>query len=168
MGPRMPRDRQIRVQRCTTRIVAAVMIAQFVNLGVAVVAPRDAVVRPGGLDLVVFQFAVFEAVLLVSGLEKTAAAAAAVIVGAVGHHVDEVFLTHHRFDHKAQVFGDGVAIAFANDLAGILNRKLDLQVLVPVRVDLQFSLADPFGVVFINIFDFKIVRDVEFFQSCQD
>jgi hypothetical protein len=101
-------------------------------------------------------------------LEKTAAAAAAEVVGAVGLHVDEVFLAHDGFDDVAQILGDGVTKAFADDLAGILNGELDLEVLVPVGIDLQFAFADPFGVVFVNVFDFKVVLDVEFFQSGPD
>ena len=83
-------------------------------------------------------------------------------------HVDEILFTHNGFDHKAKVLGNGVAVAFADDLAGILNRKLDLQVLVPVCVDLQFALTNPAGVILIDVFDFKIVFEVEFFQSGPD
>jgi hypothetical protein len=50
-----------------------------------------------------------QALLLETGLEKTAAAAAAVVVGAVGLHVDEVFFPHDGFDHEAQVLGNGIA-----------------------------------------------------------
>jgi hypothetical protein len=53
-------------------------------------------------------------------------------------------------------------------LTRILDGELDLQVLVPVAVDLQLALPDPFGVIFIDVFDFKIVLQVELFQSCQD
>jgi hypothetical protein len=83
-------------------------------------------------------------------------------------HVDKVFFTHHGFDHEAKVFGNRIAVAFANDLTRVLNREFDLQVFVPVGTDLQFAFADPFGIVFINTFDFKVVRDVEFFQSGPD
>jgi hypothetical protein len=83
-------------------------------------------------------------------------------------HIDKVFFTHNGFHHETEVFGDGIPIAFAYDLTGILNRKLDFQILVPVGIDLELSLADPFGIVFIDVLDDKIVLDVEFFQSCQD
>jgi hypothetical protein len=53
-------------------------------------------------------------------------------------------------------------------LARILDGELDLQVLVPVAVDLQTPLADPLGVVFVDVLDDNLVFDVEFFQSCQD
>ena len=149
-------------------VLRAIVFAQFVNLGVAVVAAGDAVVGAGGLDLLVFKPAVFQTLLLESGLQKTAAAAAAVIVGSVGLHVDKIFFPYNRLDHKTQVFCDGIAVTFTNDLARILNGEFDLQVLVPVAVDLEFALADPLGVVFVDVFDDEVVFDVELFQSCQD
>ena len=51
-------------------------------------------------------------------------------------------------------------------LAGL--KKFDFQILVPVGIDIQFALPDPFGVVFIDIFDLKFVGNIELFQSCQD
>jgi len=107
------------------RIVPAVMLAQLVNLCVAVVAPGNAVIRAGRLDLLVFQPAVLQALVLEPGLQESAAAAAAVVVGSVGLHVDEIFFSHHGFDHKAKVLGNGIAIALADDLAGVLDRELD-------------------------------------------
>ena len=90
------------------------------------------------------------------------------VVGAVGLHVDEVFFTDYGFHHKPQVFGNGVTIAFPYNLAGILNRKFNFQVLVPVGADLEFAFPYPFGIVFVNIFYFKVVFQVEFFQSGPD
>jgi hypothetical protein len=83
-------------------------------------------------------------------------------------HVDKVFFTHHGFDYITQIVGNRVAEALAYDLAGVLNREFDLQVFVPVGIDLQFAFADPTGIIFINAFDFKIVFEVEFFQSGPD
>ena len=149
-------------------ITGPVMLAEFVNLGMAVVAAGNAVLGAGGLNLIVFESAEFKALFLEAGLQKTAAAPAAVVVGAVGLHVDKIFFAHHRLDHKPQVFGDGITIAFADDLAGILHRKLDFQVFVPVGVDLEFACADPLGIIFIDVFDFEVVLDAEFFQSGPD
>lgn len=149
-------------------VIAAVVLAQFVDLGVAVMAPGNAVCRAGGLDLVVLAFSVSQAFFLEPGLEKPATAAATVIVGAVGLHINEVFLTHNGFHHKTQVFGNGITIAFPDDLAGVLDREFDLQVLVPVGIDLEFSLTDPLGIVFVNIFDVEIMFQVVFFQSGPD
>ena len=41
------------------RIMSAVVLAQFMNLGMAVVAPGNAVIRAGGLDLLIFQLSVY-------------------------------------------------------------------------------------------------------------
>ena len=149
-------------------VPGAVMLAQFMDLGMAVVASGDAVIRTGRLNLLIFQPTILQARLLMAGLEEPAAAAAAVIVRAVGLHVDEVVFADHGLDDEAQVFGNGVAITLANDLTRILYGELDLQILVPVGIDLQFALANPLGVVFVDVFDLKLVGDVVFFQSCQD
>jgi hypothetical protein len=53
-------------------------------------------------------------------------------------------------------------------LAWILDGELDFAVFVPVAVDLEFALADPLGVIFVNAFNFKFVLDVEFLQSGPD
>ena len=101
-------------------------------------------------------------------MQKTAATAAAVVVGPVGVHVDKVFFTHDGFDDKTQVFGDWIAIGFANDLTRVLNRKLNFEIFVPIGVDVELALPDPFGVVFVDVFDLEFVGNIEFFQSCQD
>jgi hypothetical protein len=150
------------------RVATAIVFAKFVDLGVAVVATGDAVVGAGGLDLLILEAAILQALLLETGLEEAAASAAAEIVGTVGGHIDEVLFAHHGFDHEAQVLGDGVTVAFAHDLAGVLNREFDLQLLVPVAVDLELALPDPLGVVLVDVLDFKIMFEVEFFQSGPD
>ena len=101
-------------------------------------------------------------------MEESAAAAAAIVVGTVGLHVDKIFFPHNGFNDKAQVFGNGISITFPDNLAGVLDREFDLQVLVPVGVDRKFAFPDPLGIVFINIFYIKIVFKVEFFQSGPD
>ena len=55
-------------------------IAEVVNLSMAVVARCNAVIRLCRQDLVCFEFAVATPCIRISGLEKSAAAAAAVIV----------------------------------------------------------------------------------------
>ena len=144
------------------------MFAELMNLGMTVMAAGNTVIRTRCLDLVIFQLAVSQALFLEPGLQKSAAAAAAVVVGSVGLHVDKVFLAHNCLDHITQIFGNGIAETFSNNLARILNRKLDFQILVPVGIDFQFPLTDPFGIIFINVLDFKIVFDIEFFQSGPD
>jgi len=150
------------------RIISAIVLAQLVNLGMTIVATRNAIVSPGGLDLIIFELAVGQTLFLEARLQKAAPAPAAVVVGLVGGHIHKIFLPHHGLDHKPQIIGDGVAVAFTDNLTGILNRKFDLEILVPVGINFQFSLPDPFCVVFINILNFEIMFDVEFFQSCQD
>ena len=70
--------------------------------------------------------------------------------------------------HKPQVLGIGVAEGLAHLIAGVLDGKLDLQVLVPVGVDLEFALADPLGIELNDGGDLEFVRDVVFFQSGPD
>ena len=149
-------------------VVPLVMFAQFVDLCVAIVARRHTIGGARGLDLIVFEPAVFQPRLFVAGLEKTAAPTAAVVVGAVGHHIDEVFLAHHGLNYEAQILGNGITVGFADDLTGILGGKLDFEVFIPIGIDLQFALANPFRVIFVDVLDFKVVGNVKFFQSCQD
>ena len=149
-------------------IISAVMLTELMNLGMTVVAAGDTVIRTGLLNLLILQPAEFQPLFFHAGLQKTTATTATVIVGTVGNHINKIFFADHRFDHVAQVFGNGIAERFANDLAGVLDGEFYLEVLVPVGIDLEFSFPDPFGIVFINVFDDKVVLDVEFFQSCQD
>jgi len=138
------------------------------NLGMAIMAAGDTIVRAGFLYLFVLQPAELETLFFHAGLEETAAAAAAIIVGPVGDHVDKIFFADHRFDHVSQVFGNGIAKRLAHDLTGVLDGEFNLEVLVPVGIDLEPSFPDPFSIVFIYVFNDKVVLDVEFFQSCQD
>jgi hypothetical protein len=144
------------------------MLAELMNLSVAVMTAGDTIIRAGSLNLFILQLAEFQALLLETGLEETAAAAATIIVRPVGLHINKIFFTNNGLDHEAQILGDRIPIALAHDLTGVLHRKLNFQILVPVGIDLELSLADPFGIVFIDVLDDKIVLDVEFFQSCQD
>jgi hypothetical protein len=145
-----------------------VYVAQIMNLGMTVVARRNAVIRLCRQNLVGFEAAVASTCFRVSGLEKSSAAAAAVIVRPVRLHVDEVFFTHHRFHRISQIFGHRIPKAFADQLAGILNRKFNFKILVPIGIDLEFSLSDPLGIILNDASDFKLVLDVEFFQSGPD
>jgi len=62
------------------RIVATIMLAQLVNLGMAVVATGNAIIGACCLDLLIFKFSVFQAFFLHARLQESAAAAATVIV----------------------------------------------------------------------------------------
>jgi hypothetical protein len=149
-------------------IITAVMLTELMNLGMAIMTAGNTVIRTGFLDLLVLQPAKFQTLFFHAGLEKTAAAAAAIIVGSVGNHINKVLLSDDRFDHESQVFGNGISKALAHDLTGVLHGKFNLEVLVPVGVDLEFSFPDPLGIVFIDVLDDKVMLDVELFQSCQD
>lgn len=144
------------------------MFAEFMDLRMAVVAPGNAIMGARRFDLIVFQAPIFQTGFFITGLEKTATAAATVIIGAVRDHIDKIFFSDNGLHDKTKVFRNRIAIALANDLAGILNRKFYFQILIPVGIDIQFSFTNPFGVVFIDVFNFKLMRDIEFFQSCQD
>ena len=149
-------------------IIAAVMLTELMNLGMAVMAAGDTVIRAGSFYLFILQPAEFQTMFFHAGLEETAAAATAIIVGPVGRHIYKVFFPDDRFDHISQIFGNGLPKGLAHDLAGILHGKFNLQILVPIGVYLEPSLANPFGIVFIDVLDDKVMLDVEFFQSCQD
>ena len=144
------------------------LIRQVVDLGVAVVARRDTVTRLRGQDLVGFALAVSATLFRITGLEETAATAAAVIVRAVGVHFNEIFFTHHSLDHITQIFCHRVPKGFSYQLARVLYGKFDLAFTVPLGTDLEFALTDPLGVVLNDASDFEFVIDLEFFQSGPD
>jgi hypothetical protein len=149
-------------------IIAAVMLTELVNLGMAIMAAGDTVIRAGRLYLFVLQPAELQPLFFLAGLEKATAAAATIIVGPVGHHIHKVFFADDRFDHVSQIFGNGIAKGLAHDLTGVLDGKFNFEVLVPVGIDLEPSFPDPLGIVLIDVLDDKVMLNVEFFQSCQD
>jgi hypothetical protein len=67
----------------------------------AVMASSDAVICTSGLNLCVLQLSILETLFLESGLKKSAASAATIIVGTIGMHLDEVFFTYHSLDYIA-------------------------------------------------------------------
>jgi len=107
-------------------VVPFIMFFQIVNLCVAVVARRQAVISPGFHDLLKLSFAVIPPGFGQPGLQETAAAAATVIVRPVGVHINKVFFTHHRFDNIPHVFRHRIAEALSYQLAWILYRELYL------------------------------------------
>jgi hypothetical protein len=147
---------------------AFIMFAQIMNLGMTVMAGCYCIGCAGFYDLVGFETTVFSPCFGKSCLEKSAAAATAVIVGAVGGHIDEIFFTYDFFHHIAKVFSHRITKGFSNKLARILNGKLDFQILIPVGIDLQFAFTNPLGIILNDALDFKVVRNVEFFQSGPD
>ena len=149
-------------------ILTAIVLAEFVDLCMTIVARSNAVFGTGGLYLPVLLLSICQPCILVARLEKSAATAAAVIIRPVGEHLDEVLFPHDRLHHKPEILCYGIAEGLSNNLARILDRELDFKLLVPVRVDFQLSFPDPLGVVFIYVFNLEGMLDVELFQSCQD
>lgn len=118
------------------RVIPPVMLAEFMDLCMAVVTACNAVISTGGLNLFVFYFSEFEAFLLISGLKKSAAAAAAIIIGSVWLHIHEVFFSDNRFNNKSQIFGNGVTKGFPYNLTRILNGEFYPKIFIPVRINL--------------------------------
>ena len=143
-------------------------VGEIVHLRVTVVTRGDTVIRTRIQNLFGLEAAVFPSCIGVTGLQKTAAAAATVIVGAVGLHIDKVFFTHHGFDHIAQIFGHRIAKRLAHQLTGILHGKLYTAIFVPIGIDLQLAFPDPLGIVLNDAFDFEVVGEVEFLRSEPD
>lgn len=143
-------------------------MTEIVYLGMAVVAAGDAIVCTGFHNLIIFQPSVGAALIGVTRLQEASAAAAAVVVGFVGRHFNDIFFSHYRFDDISQIICDDVTIAFANDLAGVLNGKFDFPVLVPFRADFEPSLPYPFGIVGVDGSNFEFMIDIVFFQSSPD
>ncbi len=135
-------------------IMPFVMFAELMNLCMAVVAGSNAVISTGGLYLLVFHLPVSQTLLFETRLEKSATAAATVVVGTVGLHVNEIFFTNNGFHNKTQIVSNGIAITLSDNLAGILYREFNLQVFVPVGTGFKPTFTDPFCIVFVNVFDF--------------
>jgi hypothetical protein len=144
------------------------MVANIMNLSMAVVTTCYTVVSTGFYYLVKFEFAIGATFFLESRLKKTATTTTTVVIGSVGGHFDDVLFANNLFNHVAQVLGYGFAISFSYYLAGILDGKLHLSLFVPVRIHLQSTLTDPFGVVLVDGSYFKVVIYIEFFQSGPD
>ncbi len=149
-------------------VIPAIMMGEFMDLSMAVMTPGNAIGRAAGLDLFVLEPAIFQALLLETRLEKTAAAATAVVIRLIRRHLHQVFFSDCLLNGVSEIVGNGIAEAFSNNLARILNGKLDFQILIPVGIRLQFPFSDPFSVIFVNILCFKVVSYIEFFQSGPD
>jgi hypothetical protein len=83
-------------------------------------------------------------------------------------HFDKIFFTHHRFHRVSEIFGHRIPKSFANQLAGVLYRKFDLQIFVPIGIDLQLSFPDPLGIKLNDTLNLEVVLNLEFFQSDPD
>jgi len=144
------------------------MLGQIMYLGMTVVTGSNSVIGPGRKYLIQLKLSELPPLLGVGGLQEPAAAAAAVVVGFIGIHVDEVFFSDNGLDHKPKIIGQRISQRFPDKLAGVLDRKFDAQFLVPIGVDLQLSFPDPLRVIFNDASYFKFWFDVELFQSGPD
>jgi hypothetical protein len=108
-------------------------LGHIMDLGMAVMARRNAIGCLGGKDLVGLGLAVSPSLLCESGLKESTAAAAAKVIGAIGGHIHKVFFPNHSPDHISHVFGNRITKGLSDQLTGILKRELDLTFLVPVR-----------------------------------
>jgi hypothetical protein len=102
------------------------VFAQIMNLSVTVMAGGDRIGGTGFYNLIGFETSILPARFRHARLEKSAAAATAVIVGAVRGHIDKIFLPHDFFHHIAKIFGYRISKGFSNKLTWILNGKLNL------------------------------------------
>ena len=135
-------------------IMSFVMFTELMNLRMTVMAGGNAVISTGGPDLLIFHLPVSQTFVFEARLEKPTAAAATVVVGTVGLHVNEVLFTNNGFHNKTQVVCNGIAIAFSDNLAGILYREFNFQVFVPVGAGFKPTFTDPFCIIFVNVFNF--------------
>ena len=135
-------------------VMSFVMFAELMNLRMTVMAGGNAVISTGGPDLLIFHLPVSQTFVFEARLKKSATAAATVVVGTVGLHVNEVLFTNNGFHNKTQVVGNGIAIAFSDNLAGILHREFNFQVFVPVGTGFKPTFTDPFCIIFVNVFNF--------------
>ncbi len=85
----------------------------------------DAVVGMGLGDLIIFSLSIVAPRLGKPRLQKTTPATAAVVVGAVGLHLNKVLFTHRRFDYEAKILGYWVSQRFSNQLTRILNGEFN-------------------------------------------
>ena len=134
----------------------------------AVMTRRYAVRSACFLYLFIFHFPITTSRFRIARLEKTASASAAVIVRPVRSHINEVLFADNGFYSISQILGDWISEALSHKLAWILNCKFHLQILIPVRIDLELSFPNPLGIILNDALNFKIVGDVEFFQSDPD
>lgn len=108
-----------------------ILFAQVMHLRMTIVAGGDAIRCFGFKNLFGFQTSVCPALIRISGLQETAAAAAAKIIGTIGMHLDKVLFSNHCLDDISEIFGHRIAKGFPHQLAGILNSEFNLTFGIP-------------------------------------
>jgi hypothetical protein len=149
-------------------VISFKMLFQVMNLRMAVVTRRNAVIRSGFRHLLKFQATIVTPGFRKAGLQKSATAATTKVIGSVGCHVDKVFFSHNGSDDEPEILGYGIPQRLSHQLAGILDREFYPTFLVPVRRNVELSFSNPLGVIFDDALDFKIVFDIKFGQSDPD
>lgn len=127
-------------------VIGPVMMADILNLAVTVVTGCNDIIGARGHNLVEFYFAVRTSCVREPGLQRAAAAAAAIVIVPVGHGVDEIFFADNGFYHESQIIDDFVRPALPAYIAGVLNGKFGPDIFIPVGINLQFTFPDPLGV----------------------
>lgn len=137
-------------------------------LSMAVVTTGDAILCTTIFYLIVLYLSISKPLFFKARLQKAAAAATTVIVGLIGIHLRNIFLTHRLTNCKSEIVRNFIPKAFTYNLAGILDSELDFQIFIPVRIWFQLAFPNPLGIIFVNVFCFEVVSYVEFFQSGPD
>jgi hypothetical protein len=109
-----------------------VNIGHIMDLGMAIVAGRNAICCLCRKNLIGFCLAIGPSLFLEPGLQESTTTATAEIIRPIGGHVYKIFFSNHGPDHISQLFGNRITKGFSYQLTGILNRKLDLTLPVPV------------------------------------
>jgi len=138
------------------------------NLGMAVMAASNYIGSLGSLYLLVLDFSVKKSFFFKTGLEISAATAAAEVIALVWIGIHKILFAHACLNDITDVISCCVAKGFADNIAWVLNGEFNLEILVPIGTRLESAFADPLCVVLIDGADFEVVRDVVLFQTCQD
>ena len=143
-------------------------IGEVVDLRMAVMTRSDTICSLGLKNLLGLEAAVLTTRFRQSRLEETTAAAAAIVIGSVGRHVDEVLFPNDFLDHVAQVLSDRITKRFSHQLTRVLNGKFNFAFFVPIGINFELSIPDPPGVKPDDALYLEVVGNIEFFQSGPD
>jgi len=102
------------------------------NLSMTIMAGRDAIGSLSGQNLVGLGLPISPSLLLKTGLEIPATAAAAEVVGPVWSHINKVFFANHLLHHIPHIFGNRITQGLSDQLTGILKGEFDLAFFIPV------------------------------------
>jgi len=113
-------------------IFAAKMVRDIMYLRMTIMAAGNAVIGPCRYDLVEFNLTIRLPCFGETRLEETSTTAATVVVGFIGCHFYQILFTDYRFYDKSEIIRHRIAVALADNLAGILNGEFDFSVLIPL------------------------------------